>query len=125
MSEWRFDHVVESVSRIVDGAGVAVTVVGIAWALVVFALRSRRMAADDAYRSLRRGIGRSILVGLEFLVAGDIIRTVAIDATFESVGVLAAIVAVRGFLSLSLEVETTGQWPWQRRAGRPTAEQAP
>lgn len=123
MSEWRFDHVVESVSRIVDGVGVTVTVVGIAWALVVFALRSRRMAADDAYRSLRRGIGRSILAGLELLVAGDIIRTVAIDATFESVGVLAAIVAVRGFLSLSLEVETTGHWPWQRRAGRPTAEQ--
>ncbi|MBW3669320.1 MAG: DUF1622 domain-containing protein [Actinobacteria bacterium] len=122
MSDWRFDEVVEAVGRTVDAAGVAVTVVGIAWALVVFAMRSRRTAADDAYRSLRRGIGRSILVGLELLVAGDIIRTVAIDATFESVGVLAAIVAVRGFLSLSLEVETTGRWPWQRGAGRPTGE---
>jgi len=61
----------------------------------------------------RRGLGRSILLGLELLVAGDIIRTVAIDPTFTSVGVLAVIVAVRTFLSWSLEVELQGRWPWQ------------
>ena len=54
-----------------------------------------------------------ILLGLELLVAGDIIRTVAIDPTFTSVGVLAVIVAVRTFLSWSLEVELQGRWPWQ------------
>jgi uncharacterized membrane protein len=57
-----------------------------------------------------------VLLGLELLVAGDIIRTVAIEPTFESVGVLAAIVAVRTFLSFALEVELTGRWPWDRAA---------
>lgn len=68
----------------------------------------------DSYRELRRTIGRSILLGLELLVAGDIIRTVAIAPTFTSVGVLAAIVAVRTFLSFTLEVEVTARWPWQK-----------
>jgi uncharacterized membrane protein len=58
-------------------------------------------------------VGRAILLGLEFLVGGDIIRTVAVSPTFTSVGVLALIVLVRTFLSFSLEVELDGRWPWQ------------
>ncbi|MFF3916981.1 DUF1622 domain-containing protein [Streptomyces sp. NPDC001852] len=73
---------------------------------------SRRQA--DVYRGYRRRVGRSILLGLEFLVAGDIIRTVAVAPTYASVGVLAVIVGIRTFLSFSLELEITGQWPWQR-----------
>jgi Protein of unknown function (DUF1622) len=70
-------------------------------------------AIDSTYRQLRLSIGRGILLGLELLVAGDIIRTVAIAPRFTSIGVVALIVAIRTFLSFSLEVELTGRWPWQ------------
>ncbi len=65
-------------------------------------------------------VDRSILLGLELLVAADIIRTVAVTPTFQSVGVLAIIVVIRTFLSFSLELEITGRWPWQKdlRAGQ-------
>jgi uncharacterized membrane protein len=66
---------------------------------------------------LRQGLGHAILVRLELLVAAEIIRTVAIDPTFQSVGVLGLIVTVRTFLSWSLEVEINGRWPWQSAAG--------
>jgi uncharacterized membrane protein len=68
-----------------------------------------------AYRVYRQQVGKAILLGLEFLVAGDIIRTVAVDPSFTGVGVLAILVAVRTFLSFTLEVELEGRWPWQSR----------
>jgi uncharacterized membrane protein len=95
--------------------GVLALVVGVTWALAVFA-RNYFLNIDarpQAYRQLRQGIGRAILLGLELLVAADIIRTVAVDPTFQSVGVLGLIVVVRTFLSWSLEVEVNGRWPWQ------------
>jgi uncharacterized membrane protein len=72
---------------------------------------------EAAYREYRQHLGRAILLGLEFLVAADIINTVAVDPTFRSVGVLAGIVAIRTFLSFSLEVEIEGHWPWARQSG--------
>jgi uncharacterized membrane protein len=66
------------------------------------------------YEEYRRLLGRSILLGLEFLVAADIIRTVAIEPTFYNVGVLAIIVIIRTFLSFALGLEITGRWPWQK-----------
>ena len=77
----------------------------------------RRGPGLGAYVRYRHGIGRAILLGLELLVAADIIRTVAIDPTFESLGVLAVIVAIRTFLSFSLQLELEGRWPWQRPVG--------
>ena len=65
---------------------------------------------------MRSNFGRSILLGLEFLIAADIINTVAVTPTLQSVIVLGAIVIVRTFLSFSLELEIEGRWPWQRRA---------
>ncbi len=59
-------------------------------------------------------MGRAILLGLEFLVAADIIRTVAVTPNAQSVAVLAGIVLIRTFLSFSLQLEMTGAWPWQR-----------
>ncbi|MFN2535211.1 MAG: DUF1622 domain-containing protein [Pseudonocardiaceae bacterium] len=110
----------------VDLLGMAVIVVGIVVASGIFAARLQGRPGREDYRRYREGIGRAILVGLEFLVAGDIIRTVAVSPTFQSVGVLAAIVAIRTFLSMSLEVELEGRWPWdpQRRAksGREAAQ---
>ncbi len=64
------------------------------------------------------------MLGLEILVAGDIIRTVAVDPTFRSAGVLAIIVGIRTFLSFSLEVELEGRWPWQSREAAPDHDQS-
>ncbi len=112
-----FPGAVEAVGAAVDAAGVAIIVCGALAATGVFAHRLRRRRADfpDVYRLYRQSLGRAILLGLEFLVAGDIIRTVAVSPTFTSVGVLAVIVLVRTFLSFSLEVELEGRWPWQKR----------
>jgi uncharacterized membrane protein len=112
-----FEEVVENVGKTVDAAGVAVIVLGIVYASVVVVVRAARgERSESAYRRYRHALGRAILLGLEILVAADIIRTVAVTPTFRSVGVLALIVAVRTFLSFSLEVELTGRWPWQPRS---------
>ncbi|MEU6073902.1 DUF1622 domain-containing protein [Micromonospora sp. NPDC047074] len=111
-------EIVDGVGYLLDLAGVLVIAIGVAIASIRFLLscwRTRRPTA--AYRPYRQGVGRAILLGLELLVAGDIIRTVAVSPTFYSVGVLALIVAVRTFLSVTLEVELEGRWPWQRRPG--------
>ncbi|WP_219416641.1 DUF1622 domain-containing protein [Pseudonocardia nigra] len=108
-----FQVVMEVVGKSVDVVGVAVIVLGaLAATAVAIARLSRR--EEGVYRRYRRQIGRSILLGLEFLVAADIIRTVAVEPTFVSVGVLAVIVLIRTFLSFSLELEITGRWPWQK-----------
>jgi uncharacterized membrane protein len=111
-----FNDAIDAVGKAADAVGVGITALGVAAALVGFTWRVIRPAEPpiDAYRELRSNVGRSILLGLELLVAGDIIRTVAISPSFTSVGVLAVIVAVRTFLSFTLEVELTSRWPWQR-----------
>ena len=110
-----FKSTVEAVGTAVDVAGVVAIVLGAFIATVMFGYRVlQRAELRSAYRSYRHGLGRAILLGLELLVAGDIIRTVAIAPTFTSVGVLALIVLVRTFLSFSLEVELEGRWPWQK-----------
>ncbi len=102
------------VSEWIDYAGVAIIAAGAAGGLLLY-LRDvfqRQMQNEEAYQNLRRFLGRSLLLGLEFLVAGDIIKTVAIEPTMDSVTVLALIVLVRTVLSLSLDVEIDGRWPW-------------
>ena len=98
-------------------AGVGVMLLGalLACAAAVAAI-IRRQPVTLAYVTLRQRLGRAILLGLEFLVAADIIRSVALDPTFTSVGVLGLLVVVRTFLSWSLEVEIEGRWPWSRPA---------
>jgi uncharacterized membrane protein len=106
-----FTQAIEDVGKAVDVLGVATIVVGIVAATIVLIVRHREM--DDAFRRYRQGIGRAILLGLEFLVAADIIKTVAVDPTFAGAGVLVIIVIVRTFLSFTLELELSGRWPWQ------------
>ena len=77
------------------------------------------------YEDFRRQLGRSILLGLEFLVAADIIRTVAITPTPQSVAVLGGIVLIRTFLSFSLQLEMTGAWPWKRKAAPTGGQESP
>lgn len=116
-----FKDTVEAVGTAVDVVGVVIIVVGALIATAVFGYRMlQRAELHPAYRSYRQGLGRAILLGLELLVAGDIIRTVAIAPTFTSVGVLALIVLVRTFLSFSLEVELEGRWPWQKNRAATT-----
>jgi uncharacterized membrane protein len=111
-----FESVVEMVGKTVDGIGIVIVVVGSLGALVPFALRTFRGDRSlDSYRSVRRNLGRAILLGLEFLVAGDIIRTVAVAPSLTNVAVLGVIVLIRTFLSASLEVEIEGRWPWSAR----------
>jgi uncharacterized membrane protein len=95
---------------------VAAIVLGIA---VVIGFAAMRLARHEqgVYSQFRQQLGRAILLGLELLVAADIVRTVAVRPALESVTVLGIIVLVRTFLSFSLEVELTGYWPWQRPRG--------
>ena len=115
MNENLLVHGMDLISRAIEVVGVAVMVVGSLMATAAFLSRQGGTVSwPDAYRGYRAGLGRAILLGLEFLVAADIIGTVAITPTFASVEVLAAIVVIRTFLSFSLEVEVNGHWPWQR-----------
>ncbi len=108
-----FGETVEAAGKVIDGAGVAVTIVGALAATIAAGLRLYHRQ-PDTYRRYRQQLGRSILLGLELLVAADIIRTVAVTPTVRSVLVLAGIVLIRTFLSFSLELEITGRWPWQK-----------
>jgi uncharacterized membrane protein len=118
------NEAVEAVGKGVDVAGILIIVVGAAVASLLFVGRARAGRSSDAYAPYRRSLGRSILLGLEFLVAGDIIRTVAIAPTFGGVGVLGVIVVIRTFLSVALQVETEARWPWQRRDASPSPDRA-
>ncbi|MGC4116805.1 MAG: DUF1622 domain-containing protein [Myxococcales bacterium] len=100
-----------------EAAGVFVMLGGGLWALASSLWRLRCRRPSDAYRRLRHDLGRAILLGLEFLVAADIIRTVSSRPTLVGVAVLAVIVLIRTFLSFTLEVELEGKWPWRRAAG--------
>ena len=109
-----FQEIIETVGEYVDAAGVAAIVIG---ALIASAVALIRLVRRErpVYSPYRRALGRAILLGLELLVAADIIRTVAVSPTLESVAVLAGIVLIRTFLSFSLELEITGRWPWQKK----------
>jgi uncharacterized membrane protein len=99
---------------IIEILGIGVITFVALYAIYVAAIRLfREEEKEDVFQELRLRLGRGILLGLEFLIAADIIYTVAIELTFKSVGVLAAIVLIRTFLSFTLEVELTGRWPWQ------------
>lgn len=115
--------VVGTVGTVIDAAGVGIIVVGAAVVSVIALMRWSRHQAD-VYRWYREQLGRSILLGLELLVAGDIIRT-ANAPTLTGVIILAGIVLIRTVLSFSLEVEITGRWPWQSGADGSDAKPAP
>jgi uncharacterized membrane protein len=120
------DAAMHLVGTAIEVIGVAIIVVGALLASSLFLRRGFRGAGwVSAYERFRADLGRGILLGLEFLVAGDIIGTVAVAPTFESLGVLAAIVLIRTFLSFSLAVEIEGRWPWQRRSSGVTTDRSP
>jgi uncharacterized membrane protein len=115
---------IESVGKMIDVAGVAAIAIGAVVATGIAVGRLLRRTGG-AYREFREQFGRAILLGLELLVAADIIRTVAVTPNPESVAVLAGIVAIRTFLSFSLGLEMTGRWPWQQHPQQNPATPAP
>jgi uncharacterized membrane protein len=107
-------HVLHWAALGLETTGVIVIVLGAVAATLLFFRKGFPGQWEAAFRSYRANLGRGILLGLEFLVAADIIGTVAITPTFESLGVLATIIAIRTVLSVALEVEIEGHWPWRR-----------
>lgn len=110
-----YDEVVERIVQVIEAVGIGVLILGglaaaISWAQDV-ADTARRASA---YPQLRRKLARVILIGLEILLLADIIRTIVVSATVESVVILGLIVVIRILLSFSLEVEIDGAWPWNR-----------
>ena len=110
------ESVAEWAAAIIEMLGLGVIVLlalyAVAFAVVQVA---RRVDGQTVFRQSRHRLARGILLGLELLVAAGIIHTIAVDPTFASIGVLATVIAIRTFLSFTLEVEVTGRWPWQRR----------
>ncbi|HEY5881907.1 MAG TPA: DUF1622 domain-containing protein [Nakamurella sp.] len=112
-----FAEVMELVARGFEVVGALVLVVGLLWCAVL-SVRTWRRSGDGehAYRTLRRSIGAVLLLGLEVLVAADLVHTVAVEPTLANVGVLGLIVIIRTVLSFSLEIEIEGMPPWRRAA---------
>lgn len=105
-----FRHIMDIVGTCVDAIGVLIIVVGALIALFRFLTRRD----SNGYKQFREDFGRAILLSLEFLVAGDIIRTVVVAPTIENVTVLGLLVVIRTFLSFSMQLEIDGHWPWQK-----------
>ena len=106
----------EYLTLALEFASAGIIVFGILFSVVFAAIKLiKRSAKDKIYHSFRVMVGRCILLGLELLIAADIIRSLALQLTLQSVGLLGIIVLVRTFLSFSLEVEMNGRWPWQKK----------
>ncbi len=109
-----YDQFVSDVVKGVEALGAAIMVIGGLLALGDYALSMVRPGTvHESYRRLRRRLGQAILLGLEVLIVGDIVRTIIVDTTLDSVAVLGMIVIIRIVLSFALEVEIDGTWPWE------------
>ena len=112
-------NIAQSAGHLIELTGVAIIAAGAVGTLAIFLYRiARREDLVATATTFRSSFGRAILLGLEFLIAADIINTVAVRPTLQSVAVLAGIVLIRTFLSFSLELEIEGRWPWQGSAGK-------
>jgi uncharacterized membrane protein len=116
-----YEDVMQNVVRGFEVAGVGVLVVGSVLAFARFAIELFGRPFEEAYEGVRQGVGRAILLGLEILIIADIVRTITIDPTLESVITLGVLVLVRTFLSFSLEIELEGVVPWRRGSRRSPA----
>ncbi|PLW83834.1 hypothetical protein CWI75_00250 [Kineobactrum sediminis] len=112
----QFTDAISLVVYAIEGAGVAVVIIGAMYATLSFVRNFRRMTEGFAYQVFRRQFGRAIILGLEFLIAGDIVQTIIVTASMENVLILGLIVIIRTFLSMTLQLEVEGHWPWQKKA---------
>jgi len=109
----QFTELISIVGYAIEAVGVLVIVVGLCVCSVVFIRTFRHFPEGRAYRTYRQQLGRSIILGLEFLIAGDIVRTVVVADTLENVAILGVIILIRSFLGITLHLEVEGRWPWQ------------
>jgi len=107
-------EVIEMAAKGIEALAVLVIVGGIVYGIVRYFLHTR-LKVSGAYKRFKDRIGNSLLLGLEFLIAADIIRTVALNPTLQSVAVLGVLVLIRTFLSWALVVEIEGTWPWHAK----------
>jgi uncharacterized membrane protein len=110
IGDWQ---VAEDISEWIEIIAIAVIVVAVVAAFVAGALRVRRDGLPDAVEAIKQVVGRGLLLGLDLLIAADVIRTVTLEPTLENVTALGVLVVVRTFLAWSLMVELQGRWPWQ------------
>lgn len=108
-----FKEIISVAGYGVETIGVLVIIVGTIFSSIRFLSHYRKEVEGFAYRIYRRQLGRSIILGLEFLIAGDIIRTVVVADTLKNVAILGLIILIRTFLSFTLHLEVEGRWPWQ------------
>ncbi|WP_201594726.1 DUF1622 domain-containing protein [Psychrobacter vallis] len=105
---------IDSIAKIIEFVGVMIMVLGLVYAFYK-TISSLGHFTDETYVSIRQAVGKSILLGLEVLIAADIMATVVTEPTLKDVLVLGFIVLIRTFLSLSLQVELEGRFPWQSK----------
>jgi uncharacterized membrane protein len=114
-----FTEVMDHVAQAFEALGVLVLGLGTLWSLLLAGLAWRRSGqAGQAYGTLRQALGGTLLLGLEILIAADLVRTVAVAPTLDNVLSLGLIVLIRTFLSITLEIEVTGMPPWGRGSAR-------
>ncbi len=112
-----FDQAIKWVAVGIESLAIAIIVIGAILTTAVFVARALKEGGlDECYRRFRSDFGKAILLGLEFLIASDIVGTVAVGPTFRDLGVLGLLVLIRTFLSFALELEITGRWPWEKTA---------
>jgi uncharacterized membrane protein len=112
-----YRHEIEYIVKVVESVGVGIMLLGGLAAFAAFAYQAlHHETAQLSYAALRRNLSRSILLGLQVLIVADIIRTIIVDTSLDSVIALGIIVIIRILLSFSLAVEIDGMWPWRRLA---------
>ena len=120
----RILELIEYAALAIEVLAVMIIVVAIIHAMLRYTFRSLTdPQEEDHYQDLKIRLGRALLLGLEILVAADVIRTVALEATLESVVILGLLVLIRTFLSWALVVEIEGRWPWQTARGESNSQE--
>jgi len=110
-----FTTTMQNIGNGIDALGVLVIIFGLIITTLYFIKHIFKQTMENAYTRYRQSLARVILLGLEFLIAGDIVRTVAVTPTLISIAILGGIVIIRTFLSTTLQLEVEGHWPWQRK----------
>jgi len=109
----QFKEIIAIIGYGIEAIGVLIILVGAAIASFHALVTKRHETNEIRYKNFRTTLGRSIILGLEFLIAGDIIRTVIVSDTLENIAILGLIILIRTVLSLTLFLEVEGRWPWQ------------
>ncbi|RDH42596.1 DUF1622 domain-containing protein [Zooshikella ganghwensis] len=112
--ETSFKEIITIAGYAIEAFGVLVVIIGSCVSTFAYLRTYKKLHEGSAYKKYRQELGRSIILGLEFLIAGDIIRTVVVADSLENVGILALIIVIRSFLSITLHLEVEGRLPWKK-----------